>query len=299
MLAAERSRGSFAANSPAGGSGKIGEEAADWPQPGRADLNNYFNYFTEIEEYFARKRGKNLLVSPLDWCLIELWRDSGVPLNIALRGIDRSFEAAEKRGRSAPRSLFYCHPAVLEAHDEHQQAMLGKGDEDDAREALRDKQSADELSREKIASDIKRILNILRSRSGEDLPVFSETTPDSSDQDASSPGPGSPSEGCEEGQAYGRAQRRLEALMKEVESASFVSYEEVDRELNEIGASLADDLLGEMAADDLRRLRTEITRETRRYKTKLDKDSFQKLQKSYLQRRLLEEKGLPPFSLLL
>ena len=32
---------------------------------------NYFNYFTEIEEYFWKKRGAHLLVSPLDWAAIR------------------------------------------------------------------------------------------------------------------------------------------------------------------------------------------------------------------------------------
>ena len=28
---------------------------------------NYYNYFTEIEEHFVRRRGKHLLISPMDW----------------------------------------------------------------------------------------------------------------------------------------------------------------------------------------------------------------------------------------
>ena len=49
---------------------------------------NYYNYFTEIEEHFVRRRGKHLLISPMDWGLIATWRDAGVPLHVALRGID-------------------------------------------------------------------------------------------------------------------------------------------------------------------------------------------------------------------
>ncbi|MBI4445683.1 MAG: hypothetical protein HY645_07205 [Acidobacteria bacterium] len=88
-------------------------------------MNNYFNYFTEIEEYFLRRRGKNVLVSPLDWCLIELWKASGIPPHVVLRGIDRSFETAEKRQKKPPSNLFYCQPAVLEAFEEYERAKLG------------------------------------------------------------------------------------------------------------------------------------------------------------------------------
>lgn len=91
-------------------------------------MRNYFNYFTEIEDYFVRKRGKNLLVSPLDWSLIELWKDTGVPLHVVLRGIDRSFESAARRQRNPPRTLFYCHPAVMEAFDELSEAALGESE---------------------------------------------------------------------------------------------------------------------------------------------------------------------------
>ena len=55
-------------------------------------VDNYFNYFTEIEEHFQRRRGSILLLSPLDWALIEGWKNSGVPLEAVLRGIDAAFE---------------------------------------------------------------------------------------------------------------------------------------------------------------------------------------------------------------
>lgn len=94
-------------------------------------MRNYFNYFTEIEEHFARKRGKSLLVSPLDWCLIELWKENGIPLHVVLRGIERSFQSAQKTQKKPPRSLFYCHPAVMEAFEEYSRARVGSHEEAD------------------------------------------------------------------------------------------------------------------------------------------------------------------------
>jgi hypothetical protein len=59
---------------------------------------NYFNYFTEIEEHFQRARGTSLfLLSPLDWALIETWKTAGIPLEAILRGIDAAFEKWRKR----------------------------------------------------------------------------------------------------------------------------------------------------------------------------------------------------------
>lgn len=84
---------------------------SDWPR-------NYFNYFTEIEERFRRARGTSLfLLSPLDWALIENWKNSGIPLEAVLKGIDEAFEKwrSRKNSRRMVNSLAYCAQAVLEA----------------------------------------------------------------------------------------------------------------------------------------------------------------------------------------
>ena len=60
-------------------------------------MENYFNYFTEIEEHFQRRRGGPLLVSTIDWGLIEIWKDAGIPLEAVLRGIDEAFDKYERR----------------------------------------------------------------------------------------------------------------------------------------------------------------------------------------------------------
>src|SRR6516162_601444 len=89
---------------------------------------NYFNYFTEIEEYFWKKRGSHLLVSPLDWAIMETWQKAGVSLESVFKGIDRSFDsyARSRRGAGKPlKSLAYCTDAVLEAAEESKEAAAG------------------------------------------------------------------------------------------------------------------------------------------------------------------------------
>ena len=79
-------------------------------------FTNYFNYFTEIEEHFQRARGTSLfLLSPLDWALLESWKNSGVPLEAVLRGIDAAFEKwRAKRSRvQMVNSIAYCTQAVM------------------------------------------------------------------------------------------------------------------------------------------------------------------------------------------
>jgi hypothetical protein len=92
-------------------------------------VQNYFNYFTEIEERFQQRRGSLLLLSTLDWALIETWRDAGVPLDAALRGIDAAFdkyEARQKKGRMRRvNGLAWCAQAVMDAAEELREASAG------------------------------------------------------------------------------------------------------------------------------------------------------------------------------
>jgi len=84
-------------------------EEIDWPA-------NYFNYFTEVEEHFQKARGTSLfLMSPLDWAIVETWKNAGVPLEAVLRGIDVAFEKwrTKKNRVQNVNSVAYCAQAVL------------------------------------------------------------------------------------------------------------------------------------------------------------------------------------------
>src|SRR5258708_37933229 len=86
------------------------EEEVSW------QAANYFNYFTEIEEHFQRARGTSLfLLSPLDWALLESWKNAGVPLEAVLRGIDAAFDKWRSRKSKTQKvnSLAFCTQAGL------------------------------------------------------------------------------------------------------------------------------------------------------------------------------------------
>jgi hypothetical protein len=87
---------------------------------------NYFNYFTEIEDTFVRRRGKHLFLSPLDWALMETWHQQGIPLHIVLRGIERSFDSFESKPRKRTvKSLLYCQEEVEAQYAEWTDARVG------------------------------------------------------------------------------------------------------------------------------------------------------------------------------
>jgi hypothetical protein len=97
-------------------------------------VENYFNYFTEIEDRFLRRRGGGLLLSTLDWALIETWKDAGIPLEAVLRGIDEAFDRYDQRPSKTKKvnSLAYCSQLVLSAAEDMKEAAVGASGESSA-----------------------------------------------------------------------------------------------------------------------------------------------------------------------
>ena len=224
---------------------------------------NYFNYFTEVEEHFARLRGKNLLVSPLDWCLIELWRDSGIPLHVTLRGIDRSFEAAQRTQKKPPGNLSYCHSAILEAFEEYNRAMLGPVDAASQDESP-GKQEA-EFSRERVIAHLRQLEKRMRQHTDE---VFQRTAD------------------------------RVGSLTLEISAGSRVDYQQVDLELSHIGSLLAESLSAKIGREQFEAFQQEVHKEMKIYKKRLSKEMYARLEQTYLERKIRAFFELPDFSLL-
>lgn len=81
---------------------------------------NYFNYFTEIEQFYQSRRESFTLLSSLDWVLIENWKEQGIPLEFVLKGIERAFSRAKRRINS----LAYCIKAVEEVIEEQKDTRV-------------------------------------------------------------------------------------------------------------------------------------------------------------------------------
>jgi hypothetical protein len=136
---------------------------------------NYFNYFTEIEDHFQRARGTGLfLLSPLDWALIEAWKNAGIPLEAVLRGIDQAFakwRSRPPRGRiQMVNSLAYCAQAIAA----EVQAMV------DAKEGgapAKSAVAAPPFSLEEVRGYIARNAAALRKAGLEELAVSLEAVP--------------------------------------------------------------------------------------------------------------------------
>jgi len=126
---------------------------------------NYFNYFTEIEDTFVRRRGKHLFLSPLDWALIDGWKERGIPLHIVIRAIESVFDVFDRQpaGTRTIKSLFYCREEIESQYTEWLNSRVGAADADETTQFSRDAIAAH------IASSIEKLRSIDNAGLSEDL----------------------------------------------------------------------------------------------------------------------------------
>jgi hypothetical protein len=233
------------------------------------DTWNYFNYFTEIEEHFWKKRGAHLLVSPLDWAIMETWQKAGVPLEAALKGIDRAFESYQhsRRGAGKPlKSLAYCTDAVLEATEEISEAAAGASSR--ARAA-----PTEAFPREELRAHFRRNASLFRSAAGR---CVSSPTLSSLLQDLAG--------------SLGNVETLLEVPGR-------VDLEDIERRLTVLDEKVHAALLAQANEELLLRIRREVDSQLAAYRPKMKAAQIALVEKQYLQKRLLDEYRLPRLSL--
>lgn len=226
-------------------------------------LLNYYNYFTEIEETFIRRRGKNLMLSPLDWALMESWQEREVPLHIVLRGIEKVFDTADKqtaRKRSV-KSLTYCKEEIEAQYSEWLESQIGSnGTGEIAGETSADtslfSDNAVKTHLEKVSGELK----IAAEQASGDLLETLE-----------------------------RVSSRLAELEKFVEPS-----EKLEESLDKLDALIDASLLQSPAADDSKR---EIERQLAEYKSKMDADAYSRTFDLMLLKKLRETADIPRLSL--
>ncbi|HEX8733937.1 MAG TPA: hypothetical protein VF721_01350 [Pyrinomonadaceae bacterium] len=125
---------------------------------------NYFNYFSEIEETFNRRRGKYLFLSPLDWALIEAWQQRGVPLHIILRGIEKVFDGVDSqpKRRRTVKSLMYCREEIEAQYEEWLERQVGKSAANGDGETAETERESSLFSDENIKTHLENAARQLR-----------------------------------------------------------------------------------------------------------------------------------------
>jgi hypothetical protein len=232
-------------------------------------LENYFNYFTEIEECFQRARGVTTLLSTLDWALIESWKEAGIPLEAVLTGIERTFEKYHKRPQRFRKvnSLAYCSQEVTRAADE-----AGKVDAGGAREGIGYNEPL--FARDDIVGFLKRNAEVLeqaaKSQQAEGQSVLAQDIFD--------------------------VGKELEDI-----AAGDVDWdadpEGLERQLTALEDKLSASLTRAAAVGLLTTFRTEIDSAMAPYRRNLGRGETESLERQFIKKSLFEHYNLPRLSL--
>jgi len=219
---------------------------------------NYYNYFTEIEETFVRRRGKHLLLSPIDWAMIEGWQDRGIPLHVVIRAIESVFDGYDKNpGPRTIKGLLYCREEVEAQFLEWSSMQAGKAKE----EAEKD---SPEFSAAKIVEHIDGVIESLQRSQNPELREDIE-----------------------------RAVTRL----KELSANHSNDLAAADQALSDVESFLEHALLTRTGKARLTQFEQEIDAQLRPYKSEMTPEAREQTARVMLLKRLRDEDGIPRLSL--
>jgi len=234
-------------------------------------VENYFNYFTEIEEHFQRRWGAPLLLSNLDWVLMQTWKDANIPLEAVLRGIDTTFEHHERRPSRKGRKtngLGFCVQEVLTAAEEMKEAAVGSA----TLQSESHRQSGFQAS--EIAAFLRHNAEQLEAAELPEAKGISATP------------------------LAGETADTLREIALELESAKTPPrLEDLERRLTVAEEKLFAVVLAATPDEQIVSVRAEADRELAPYRRKMPSAQIEQLQKQYVHKRLLEKYGLPRLSL--
>ena len=220
---------------------------------------NYFNYFTEVEEHFQRARGTGMfLLSPLDWALIETWKNAGIPLEVVLRGIDTAFEKWRAKSQKSPKAqrqvngLAWCAQAVAEEASATGEASVGGRGAVEA-----------PFSLESLQAHLSRVSAETRATGAADFEPVAQA---------------------------------LDALGAEVETF-YTKLEELEQRLTALEEKALAIARARMSDDELFQARASMENELRAYRSKFTADQLARLERQFMDRWVFERTSLPRYSI--
>lgn len=226
---------------------------------------NYYNYYTEIEEHFVRRRGKHMFVSPLDWSLIATWRESTVPLNVALRGIDKAMDAYQGRPRRSSErlsTLFYCHDSVMAEFAAHLESHVGEGSAESPQAGAASPQQ-DETKAE--GPDREIVLQFLDARLKEIERLLTKLQG------------GEPAS-----EAVERVRARLVEIVAGLQADTQPDTESLERDLGILDELLVAELRSVLPEGKLAEWEQEAKAELKVYRKRLPKETYQKIVENFM-----------------
>ena len=220
-------------------------------------LLNYFNYYTEIEETFIRRRARNLFLSPLDWALMEGWQERGIPLHVVIRAVEQVFDNFDKNpGPRTIKGLMFCREEVEAQYDEWRKAQAGKPD-------VRHSVDPEQMPQD-ICEHLRGLVTSLQLNSNASLKEFID-----------------------------RACARLE----EIAASTGSDAEQVDLCLKDVEFILDEALLNCSDRGVYKMVEKEVVAHLRPYKPTMAPEAYKSTHRLMMLKRLREEENIPRLSL--
>lgn len=237
---------------------------------------NYFNYNTEIEDTFVRRRGKHLFVSALDWALIETWKQMGIPLHIVLRGIEKAFDSWESKPRKrSVKTLLYCQEEVEAQYAEWLESRVGATNDGQTTVVVEVEDSALPFSRAAILEHLRHAQAKLietcdqrKATAGDDL--------------------------CE---TLARAVRLLADLEGECLGTACPDAQQLEHSLSGIERMLSEAVRAAASPEQIAEITKETKKQLRPYRSYMEPAVYEQTVDNFLLKRLREQLGVPRLSL--
>jgi hypothetical protein len=233
---------------------------------------NYFSYFSEIEDTFIRRRGKHLMLSPMDWALIEGWKERGVPLHVVVRAIEHAFDSHDsKKQKRTVKTLLYCQEEVEAQYAEWLQSRVGSNEGQEAESKPAD-DSKSPFPRAAVLAHLARSLDSLsKLRRPVEDDDFNET--------------------------LARAVTLLSEIKDDYASAAQPDARKLEESLTGIERLLDGAMARTISPSELELINAEIDSQVKPYKRHMDKTAFEQTRDNLLRKRLRDHFGVPRLSL--
>jgi len=205
--------------------------------------------------------------------LMETWKETGIPLHIVLRGVERSFDSFEAKPRKrSVKSLLYCQEEVEAQYAEWLESRVGAN-------PTTEKSSADDSKTPFNSTAVRDHLNLSRKTLVELAGARQRNIND------------------EFTEALTRAFGLLDAIKEDFESGHTTDTRKLEDSLTGLERMLNQALLSAVSTTELDTAKKELQAQLKPYRSHMEKSVYNQTVENLLLKRFREQFGIPRLSL--
>lgn len=235
---------------------------------------NYYNYFTEVEEAFVSRRGAHLLISPLDWALVESWKGMGIPLHVVLRSITKCFDGYDQVSNKGKRvnTLLYCQQEVLSSFKNYVESQVGASPVAPEANAKTESSLFPKQELVKFLNMCCQNLDYSYHHAVEQQFIHLQ-------------------------EAIRRANKRLSDIATEIVQTQYINAEALERDLTLLEDMIYESLQQDIPSQELDTLKQEASEQLKPHKKRMEAEVYRQTLDNFIAKRLRERHFIPRLSL--